>query len=105
MIQRNKVLGTLGLAMKSGNVASGEQMTEQAVRSGKAKLVIVAEDASDNTKKKFLNSCRYYHVPIAVFEEKEKLGSAIGKQFRASLAVLDQGFASSISKNLDLEEM
>ena len=91
MIQDRKTFGTLGLAMKSGNVASGEFMTEKAIRSGTAKLVIVAEDASDNTKKKFRNSCSYYQVPMAVFG--------------ASLAVLDQGFASSISKNLDLEEM
>lgn len=105
MIQRKKVLGTLGLAMKSGNVASGEFMTERAVRSGEAKLVIVAEDASDNTKKKFRDSCHYYHVPFVEFGEKDVLGNAVGKEFRASLAVLDQGLASSISKNLDLEEM
>ncbi len=105
MIQEKKVLGTLGLAMKSGNVASGESMTEQAIRKGMAKLVIVAEDASANTKKKFGNSCSFYHVPIVVFGKKELLGNAIGKQFRASLAVLDEGLASSISKNLDMEEM
>lgn len=105
MIQKSKVFGMLGLAMKSGNVVSGEYMTEQAVRSGAAKLVIVAEDASANTKKKFMNSCFYYKVPIFVFGEKEEMGNAIGRGFRASLAVLDQGFASSISKNLDLEEM
>ena len=91
--------------MKAGNIASGEFLTETAIRDGRAKLVIVAEDASENTKKKFRNSCHYYRIPIAVFGEKEVLGHAVGKEFRASLAVLDQGFASSISKNLDLEEM
>lgn len=105
MIQQSKVFGTLGLAMKSGNIASGEFLTEQAIRSGNAKLVIVAEDASANTKKKFINSCKYYHIPIAIFGDKDSLGNAIGKEFRASLAVLDQGFASSISKNLSLEEI
>ncbi len=105
MTQRNKVFGTLGLAMKSGNVASGEFLTEKAIRDGKAKLVFVAEDASENTKKKFRNSCYYYHVPIAIFGSKDELGNAIGKEFRASLAILNQGFAASISRNLDLEEM
>lgn len=105
MIQGDRVFGSLGLAMRSGNLASGEFATETAIRQGKARLVIVAEDASANTKKKFRNSCSYYKVPIAVFGKKEDLGHAIGKEFRASLAVLDQGFASSISKNLDLEEM
>ena len=51
MVQIRKVLGSLGLAMKAGDVVSGEFMTEKAIREGIAKLVIVAEDASGNTKK------------------------------------------------------
>lgn len=103
MVQSKKVLGILGLAMKAGTVLSGEFMTEQAIRSGEAKLVIVASDASDNTKKKFRNSCQFYHVPYAQWGEKEVMGNAIGKQFRASLAVTDKGLAKSIGNNLDLE--
>lgn len=103
MTENKKVLGTLGLAMKAGNVVSGEFMTENAIRDGRARLVIVAGDASENTKKKFRNSCSYYHVPYACFGDKDVLGKAIGKEFRASLAVLDGGLAQSIGKNLDLE--
>ncbi len=104
MIQQSKVLGTLGLAMRAGDVACGEFLTEEAIRSGRARLVIVAEDASENTKKKFRNSCRYYRVPFALYGSKETLGKAVGKEFRASMAVLNPGFAVSIGKNLDLEE-
>lgn len=103
MINGKKVLGTLGLATKAGVVVSGEFMTEKAIRDGEAKLVIVAEDASDNTKKNFKDSCTFYHVPYVIYGDKETLGNAIGKQFRASLAVLDKGFATSIEKNFDLE--
>ena len=42
----------LGLAMKAGKVSSGEFATEQAVKSGSAYLVILAETASANTQKK-----------------------------------------------------
>lgn len=103
MTEKNKVFGTLGLAMKAGDVVSGEFMTERAIREKMAELVIVAEDASANTKKKFKNSCSFYHVPYACFGDKDSLGRAIGKEFRASLAVTDSGFAQSIGKNLDLE--
>ena len=103
MIQNKKVLGTLGLAMKAGNIVSGEFMVEKAIRDGSARLVIVAEDASANTKKKFSNSCQFYRVPYTEFGDKDTLGKAIGKEFRASLAVLNKGFAKSIGKNLDLE--
>ena len=86
------------MAMKAGKVASGEFATEKAVKSGKAALVIVSEAASENTKKKFRNMCDYYEVPIRFFGEKEELGHAIGKEFRASLAVLDVGLAKAIEK-------
>ncbi len=103
MIQTKKVLGTLGLAKKAGDVVSGEFMTEKAIREGVAKLVIVAADASDNTKKKFRNSCTYYKVPYVEFADKDTLGNAIGNEFRASLAVTNSGFATSLGKKLELE--
>jgi ribosomal protein L7Ae-like RNA K-turn-binding protein len=78
-------------------------MTEKAIRDGAARLVIVAGDASNNTKKKFADSCQYYQVPYVEFGNKETLGNAIGKEYRASVAVTDTGFAKSIGKNLDLE--
>ncbi len=101
-MQLNKrALSSIGLAMKSGNIASGEFMTEKSVREGRAQLVIVAEDASENTRKKFMNMCEYHHVPIRLFGDKDSLGYAIGKEFRASMAVVDQGLAKLILKNID----
>ena len=88
----------IGLAQKAGKVASGEFSTEKAVKTGKAYAVIVADDSSDNTKKMFSNMCTYYKVPIHFFSDKESVGHAMGKEFRASLAILDEGFAKTIEK-------
>ena len=97
---QNKVYSMLGLAMKAGRIASGEFSVERAVKTGAAFLVIVSEGASENTKKQFRNMCSYYKVPLYFLGEKEELGRAVGKEFRASLAVLDEGFAKAIEKNL-----
>lgn len=97
-VMEKKVLSLLGLSAKSGNLVSGEFSTEKTVKEHKAALVVVAEDASDNTKKSFSNMCAYYHVPMIVFADKETLGHAIGKQFRASVAVTQDGFAKAILK-------
>jgi len=83
-------------------MVSGEFLTEKAVKERKAALVIVAEDASDNTKKMFNDMCTYYKVPIYFCGQKAELGHAIGKEFRASLAVLDKGFADAIEKQLKM---
>ena len=101
MENKQKILNMIGLAQKAGNVASGEFSTEKAVKEGLACLVIVAEDASDNTKKKFRNMCEYYHVAMRVFSDKVSLGNACGKEFRASLAVTDQGLAKAVVKQMD----
>lgn len=96
----NKIFSLLGLAMKAGRIASGEFAVENEVKSGNAQLVIVADDASANTKKKFRNSCKYYKVPFVCVGRKEELGHAIGKEYRAVVAVLDSGFAKSMSAKL-----
>jgi len=93
---RNRVLSMLGLCEKSGNVASGEFSTEQSVKKGKAFLVIVAEDASDNTKKHFADMTNFYDVPYFIFGTKDELGAALGKQYRASLSINDENFAKAI---------
>jgi len=95
-----KVLSMLGLAARAGRIASGEFKTETAVKDGTAKLVVVAQDASGNTTKLFHDKCSFYKVPIITFGTKEELGHAIGKEFRASLAVLDEGFANAIMKKM-----
>jgi len=97
---KKKMLSMLGLAARSRNVVSGGFATENAVKSRKAYLVIVPEDASDNTKKKFRNMCEFYEVPFYQFGEKEMLGHFMGKQERTSLAVTNEGFADSIRKYL-----
>lgn len=100
-MQIDQALRMVGLATKVGKTASGEFMTENSVKSGMAALVVVAGDASDNTKKKFQNMCEYYHVPIRIYSTKDELGHAMGKEFRASLSVNDEGLAQAIMKKMD----
>ena len=90
----------LGIAAKSGSVVSGEFSTEKAVKTGHAYLVIVSEEASANTNKMFTNMTDFYEVPMYVFGTKEELGRCIGKEFRASLSVNNEGFAKSIAEKI-----
>lgn len=100
-MQTDNSLRMLGIATKAGKVSSGEFMTENAVKSRNAALVIVAGDASEGTKKKFRNMCEFYEVPIRIYSTKDELGHSIGKEFRASLAVNDEGLAQAIMKKMD----
>lgn len=100
----NKIFSLLGLATRSRNLVSGEFMTEKAVKGRNAFLVIVSKEASDNTKKMFTNMCSFYEVPLYFYGTKEELGHCMGKEFRASVAVTDEGFAKSIIDRLECGE-
>lgn len=101
---QNKVLSFLGLSMKAGKLLSGEFSVEQAVKANKAFIVIVAEDASENTKKLFKDKCTFYNIPEYEYGTKEQLGRAIGKEIRASVAVTDSGLANKIEQELKTME-
>ena len=96
----DKILSMLGIAAKANYIASGEYQTEHAVKGYEAFLVIVAGDASDNTKKKFRNMCDFYEVPFEIYSDKDGLGRSVGKEFRSSIAITDEGLAKSILKKL-----
>ncbi|MDO4942148.1 MAG: ribosomal L7Ae/L30e/S12e/Gadd45 family protein [Lachnospiraceae bacterium] len=101
-MNKKPIFSFLGLAAKAGKVVSGEFSVERSIKSGHSYFVIVAEDASDNTKKMFDNMCNYYRVPLIYLGTKDELGHYIGKQYRASLSINDKGFADGMMKKLGI---
>lgn len=99
-MSRDKIASLLGLAMKAGKVSSGEFAAENAIREGKARLAIVAVDASENTAKRFRDKCSFYGVPIYFRFTKEELGRAIGKEERAAAVITDEGLAKALEGKL-----
>ena len=88
----------LSLCQRAGRLVSGELPCENAVKSGKAKLLIIAEDASANTKKKFENAAFAHKTECIVMGNKIELGQTIGKDMRSSVAITDEGFAQQLKK-------
>lgn len=98
---QNKIFSMLSIAARGRNVVSGEFAAEKAVKSRKAYLVIVANDASDNTKKEFQNMCSFYKTPYFEYGSKIELAHAIGQEMRASLAITNEGLARSVIQSLE----
>lgn len=100
-VTEDKIYSFIGLATKAGKVLSGDETCERAVKSGNAQLVIVSEDASDNTKKRFNDMCKYRGVNIRFFGTKEKLGRHCGKDIRSVIAITEKGFAGHLCEMTD----
>ena len=102
---KDRFTGLLGIAMKAGKIQSGEFAAEKSVKSGLSELLILAEDASEGTAKKFRNMCEYYHVPMFIKGSKETNGAALGKDERSVISVNDQGFADALEKIAENKEV
>jgi len=91
----------ISLCKKAGKLVAGEENCEKSIQKGLAKVVFLATDASDNTKKKFNNKAAYYDVPIFSIFTKEVLSKHIGVPNRATVVVTDEGFAEKILELID----
>lgn len=99
MNNKRKALNLLGLAQRAGKLVSGSPTVLGSVRSQQAKLVIIAEDASPNTKKQFLDKSEYYNIPSLITLTQAEISQAIGRE-RTVCAFTDNGFAQSFKKLL-----
>ena len=88
--------GMLGLARRSGNLAFGTDAVLSAVRGGKAELVVISCDCSENTAKKLVDKCSFYETEYITFGTSEKLGKATGNDNSVALAITDKNFADAI---------
>ncbi|MGX1826356.1 YlxQ family RNA-binding protein, partial [Heyndrickxia sporothermodurans] len=87
----SKALSLLGLANRARKVISGEELVIKEVKNGRAKLVLLSMDASENTTKTVQDKCRFYRIPIYWISNREILGTAIGKESRVVVAITDLG--------------
>lgn len=97
-MQQDKVLSMIGLAKKAGAVSAGEMKCSDAIKKRKARLVIIADDASDNTKKSIKNSCAYYNALYIEYSQKNQLGRMCGYDAVSVLSVNDDNFAKGINR-------
>ena len=94
----NNVAFALGLAQKAGKVASGDFAVRSALKSGKAKLLVVAEDAAPNSKKDMYYLAEVAGVEVVELLTRDELGYAIGKAKRTAVVITDTNFAKMIDK-------
>ncbi len=93
----------LGLSARARMLSIGTDIACDSIRSGNAKIVMVAHDASQNTKKRAFNCAQYYEtacyeIPIG----QSDLGNCVGKKGAVSvLSLNDRNMAKGITKLLD----
>ena len=98
---REKTLNLLGLMRKANAIAVGETYIGGAVRAGKAKLLLLAADASDNARSRARG---FTHgrdiVTVTLPFTKDEIAAHVGVSGCAMAAITDIGFANAFMKSL-----
>ena len=99
----NAILSLIGLCKKAGRLEAGEEPVGAAARAHHARLLLVAADAADNTRRRCAHFAEAGAVPWTELPfSKAELGGAVGRSSCALAAVTDVGFASSLAAKLAL---
>lgn len=93
-----RIYQLIGLCQKARKLISGEFAVKQAVLSENVKLVIVTEDASDNTTKLFSDKCNYRSIPYVKWGNRVDLGKILGKEARVVVGIVDDKLAEKITE-------
>ncbi len=86
----------IGLAQRAGKIITGEENIINKIRNKHIRLVLVALDASNNTKKKYFDKCAYYNVRCIEYGTIDEISHAIGKRNRVAIGICDVGFAKGL---------
>ena len=100
-MEPNRVLSLLGLALRGGNLVVGEEPVEAVARARDARLLLLASDAADNTRRRVehfaaAGQCLWLRIPFS----KAELGQAVGRRSCAIVAVTDVGLAAAVAHRL-----
>ena len=98
----HKIYGLLGISAKAGKILSGTDAVLEGIAKRKVLLVVVAEDASEKSKKNIKFFCEKENIEIVVFGDIFSNSKAIGKQNRAVIGITDENLARAIKKQNEL---
>lgn len=86
----------IGLANRANKITTGTEITISSVRKGKIKLVLLATNASNNTKKHVSDKCKHYNVEVIEEFTSQELSAAAGKNNIMVIGITDVGFSKLI---------
>ncbi|MDL2300374.1 hypothetical protein LJC01_01875 [Clostridiaceae bacterium OttesenSCG-928-D20] len=102
----DKTLNMISLCKKAGSVQIGEENSAAAIRAGKAKVLFLASDSSDNAKRRAEGFIFGTNVLISTLPyTKLEISNAVGKTGCSMLAVTDIGFAVNIARGIGSEPL
>lgn len=104
-MEQNKALQLISIARKGRKIEMGEEPVNAATRAAKARLVVVANDASDHALRRVKSFVAGTKQPYLIVPfDKDTLGGAMGTSSCAMAAFTDVRLALAFVKALGEDE-
>ena len=93
-----RLASMIGLCRRAGRLGCGVETVTDAIKTGRARLVLLVSDPSDRTRKLVCDKCASGKTPLVLLSmTKEELGAACGMAELSACAVTDSQFAHAIA--------
>lgn len=94
--------GLVGLAMRAGRLTLGQDACLDAIRAGKAQLILIDEGVSPGTLKKFRDASEFHKVRMITLKAGQ-LAHSVGRPNRRTAVVQDAKLAEGILKGIGVD--
>lgn len=103
LIETDNVLKMIGLAVRARQISMGASICINDIKKNRIKLLIIAIDCSENTKKKVLTAAYNKNIELIETFSKKQLGSITGKGEMSVVGIKDYNFAIGIKDKITKE--
>lgn len=93
----DNILSLIGLMYRANKLVLGESVLENI---DSVKYLLIASDASDKTKERYLKKCNFYNIDYCMDFGSTELSKAIGKSNVKIIGINDDGFKKTLLKKM-----
>lgn len=104
-MKRNKVESYMGFAARARSLSTGYNTCVFLLEKRKLRLLILAEDLSDNSKEKMIKAANQYGTPYRVYGTIEDLSHATGTESKGIFGIADKNLADAIVSEIDRQSL
>ncbi len=102
MPTNKKILSYLGFAAKARKVLNGYNTCLSTMEKGKGRLLILAEDLSENSKEKMISKAKQCGVKYIVHGDSDEMSRITGTSGKSIFCITDENFKKVILEQIDL---
>ena len=99
-MKAERITNLLSMAQRAGKCMSGSFAVQKAVAAGEAKLMLIAADTAEATKKEYHKLAANKEIKVFEVLNQDTLGHTLGKEFRTVAVLTDKGFSDAMEKRI-----